>query len=241
MKLFTCLVLLAGLVNPGFGQSAYFIDSLPKTAPYQPVAKKQFVRSLILPTVAILYGASALRSGTLQDWNATVQKNTVAGTGHRTHIDDYLQYTPALAGHVLSIAGIKGKHKLFDRLMIDGIAAGFSITSVLILKQVISEKRPDGSDDRSFPSNHTATAFCSAELLREEYSDVSPWYGIAGYSVAVVTGYLRLYNNNHWLGDVVAGAGIGILSAKLANKLFPLAKRILFGQPKALAFDLTKK
>ena len=241
MKLFTCLVLLAGLVNSGSTQSTYFIDSLPRTAPYQPVAKKQFVRSLILPSAAIMYGAAALRSGTLQDWNATVKKNTVAGIGHRTHIDDYLQYTPALAGHVLSIAGIKGKHKLFDRLMIDGIAAGFSITSVLILKQVISEKRPDGSDDRSFPSNHAATAFCSAELLREEYSDVSPWYGIAGYSVAVVTGYLRLYNNKHWFGDVLAGAGIGIVSAKLANKLFPFAKRILFGRPKALAFDLTKK
>jgi membrane-associated phospholipid phosphatase len=38
--------------------------------------------------------------------------------------------------------------------------------------------------------------------------------------MAATTGYLRMYNNKHWFGDVVAGAGVGILSAKFSYWLF---------------------
>ena len=46
-------------------------------------------------------------------------------------------------------------------------------------------------------------------------------YGIAGYTAAVATAYLRMYNNKHWFSDVVAGAGVGIISTKLAYWLYP--------------------
>ncbi|MOA07759.1 PAP2 superfamily protein [compost metagenome] len=64
--------------------------------------------------------------------------------------------------------------------------------------------------------------------MRQEYKDQSPWYGIAGYSVALATGTFRMYNNKHWFSDVVAGAGIGILSTKLAYWVYPSIKRTLF-------------
>ena len=64
--------------------------------------------------------------------------------------------------------------------------------------------------------------------MRQEYKDVSPWYGIGGYAAAAVTGYLRIQNNKHWLGDVVAGAGVGIISTKLAYWIYPAIKRKLF-------------
>jgi membrane-associated phospholipid phosphatase len=73
-----------------------------------------------------------------------------------------------------------------------------------------------------------AIAFASAELLRLEYKEVSPWYGIGGFAVAGLTAYLRLYNDQHWFGDVVAGAGIGVLSAKLANLLYPWVHKTFF-------------
>ena len=71
-----------------------------------------------------------------------------------------------------------------------------------------------------------------AEFLRQEYKDVSPWYGIAGYVVATGTGFLRIYNNKHWLTDVAAGAGIGILSTKIAYWVHPFVDRKLFGKNK---------
>jgi membrane-associated phospholipid phosphatase len=45
------------------------------------------------------------------------------------------------------------------------------------------------------------------------------WYGISGY-VATGTGFFRMYNDRHWLTDVAAGAGIGIL-CKTAYWLYP--------------------
>ena len=96
------------------------------------------------------------------------------------------------------------------------------------LKKITHIQRPDGSSYESFPSGHTAEAFASAEFLRQEYKDVSPWYGIAGYAAATATGALRIYNNKHWLSDVVAGAGIGIASTKLAYWIYPAIKRKFF-------------
>jgi membrane-associated phospholipid phosphatase len=59
--------------------------------------------------------------------------------------------------------------------------------------------------------------------LWQEYKDVSIWYGISGY-VATGTGFFRMYNDRHWLTDVAAGAGIGILCTKTAYWLYPKCK-----------------
>lgn len=64
-----------------------------------------------------------------------------------------------------------------------------------------------------------------AELVRREYGT---GYGIAAYSVAAGIGVLRIWNDRHWLGDVLAGAGIGILSAEIGWWLLPCGRR-LFG------------
>jgi membrane-associated phospholipid phosphatase len=65
-----------------------------------------------------------------------------------------------------------------------------------------------------------------AELLYQEYKEKSFWYGISGYVVASGTGAFRMYNNRHWLTDVVAGAGIGILSTKVAYWLYPTVNKL---------------
>ena len=45
--------------------------------------------------------------------------------------------------------------------------------------------------------------------------------------MATTVGVLRMYNNRHWLNDVMAGAGIGVLSAHVADWLFPIQKRCI--------------
>jgi membrane-associated phospholipid phosphatase len=103
--------------------------------------------------------------------------------------------------------------------------------AVYTLKHTIQEPLPDDPTKKgygSFPSGHTAEAFMAAEFLWQEYRGRSPWYGIAGYACAAATGYLRLYNNQHWFSDVVAGAGIGIGSTKLAYWIYPKIKKALF-------------
>jgi membrane-associated phospholipid phosphatase len=101
-------------------------------------------------------------------------------------------------------------------------------STVLSLKSITKVERPDGSGFNSFPSGHTATAFAGAEFLWQEYKDVSIWCGISGYLVATETGLFRIYNDKHWLTDVVAGAGIGLLSTKIAYWINPFIQRKIF-------------
>lgn len=74
---------------------------------------------------------------------------------------------------------------------------------------------PDGSNHHSFPFGHTATAFMTATMMSKEYGFKSPWYSIGAYSLATATGLTRMANNKHWLSDILAGAGFGILSTEL--------------------------
>jgi membrane-associated phospholipid phosphatase len=126
-----------------------------------------------------------------------------------------------LSVYALNAAGIHGEHNFKDRtillLMSNVIANG----TVFAVKGWSHERRPDGSDYASFPSGHTAEAFVGAEFMRLEYKNVSPWYGVAGYAMATATGMLRMYNDKHWASDVIAGAGVGIASTRIAYWLYP--------------------
>ncbi len=187
------------------------------------------IKSLILPTAAIAYGFISLGDNGLKKLNLTTK--TEIKEHHSSpvsKIDNYLQYSPAFSVYALNALGVKGKNNFRDRTIIYGLSTIITTAIVTPLKHFTKEQRPDGSGLNSFPSGHTATAFAAAEFMRQEYKDVSPWYGIAGYAAATATAVLRLYNNKHWVGDVVAGAGIGIISTKLAYWIYPSIQRKLF-------------
>ena len=131
-----------------------------------------------------------------------------------THIDDYTQYLPALAVFTLDAAGLKGKTKPQQQLLLYALGNVTATVIVQPMKRIIGRERPNKSDFHSFPSGHTSTAFVAAEFLHQEFGHYSPWISIAGYATAATTGYLRMYNNEHWLGDVLAGAAIGMASTK---------------------------
>lgn len=182
-------------------------------------------KQLIIPTALVTYGIIGQGNNGIRDLNFNIRSQVLANS-NRIGIDDYIQYLPAATNFGLSAIGVEGKHNFKDKLIITATAALIMGTVVTTTKYTVKEVRPDGSAANSFPSGHTANAFMGAELLYQEYKDVSPWYGISGYVVAASTGILRIQNNRHWLTDVAAGAGIGILSAKAAYWLFPLVNKI---------------
>ena len=96
------------------------------------------------------------------------------------------------------------------------------------LKGVTNRERPNGSDNLSFPSGHTSNSFLGAEFMAQELNSKSVYYGIVGYAFATTTGLFRIYHQNHWFSDVVAGAGFGILSTKAAYLLYPYVRNRLF-------------
>lgn len=185
--------------------------------------------SLLLPAALISYGVIALHNPTLQSIDQHIRKVVWVDNPHKQlPLDDYLQYAPGAAVYLLNALGVYGKNNFRDRTVVYLTANALMGITVESLKRAIPAERPDGSGDDGFPSGHTGTAFVAAEFLRQEYKDVSPWYGIGGYAAAVATGYLRVYNDKHWFSELLPGAGIGILSTKVAYWVYPYIRKKLF-------------
>jgi hypothetical protein len=202
-----------------------------QTAKKAPIVSKPIsAKAILIPTAMIGYGAFALSNKELKRLNLTVRKgvweNRNNGNGRPLHIDDFTLAAPAVAVYALNIAGVKGKNNFVDRSLIYGMSILIGNGAASSIKRIADVVRPDSSNTLSFPSGHTTKAFIAAEFMRQEYKHLSPWYGIAAYTVAAGTGFLRMYNNKHWFNDVVAGAGVGILSTRLSYWLYPKLKNV---------------
>ena len=212
------------------------------TPSHQPEAAEAFIRSagsdssyqkessrwphFIAPTAMMAYGIAALKSSALHRVDARVQKEVYANHPHAAfHADDYLIWAPAVTVYGLNAAGIKGEHGLVDRSILYVVSYALARITTSILKKSTHQWRPDNTDFYAFPSGHTTTAFVGAEFLRQEYKGVSPWYGIGGYTTAATAGFLRIYNNKHWLSNTIAGAGLGMASVRLMYWVYPLVRR----------------
>ena len=183
-------------------------------------------KQLIIPAVFIGYGVFGLESGQIKGFNSGLSAEVTEDIDEKTSIDDFSQYLPLASIYGLSMLGVKSKNNTKDKTIILATSYLLMGLTVTIFKKTTSVERPDGTSLNSFPSGHTATAFMGAQLMYQEYKDVSVWYGISGFAVAAGTGAFRMYNNRHWLSDVVAGAGIGILSAKAGYWLFPYTSKL---------------
>ena len=182
----------------------------------------------LVPGTLIGVGIIGLESDWLKYQNKEIKEELLENIDRKFTIDDFSQYVPMAATYGLKLCGVKGKHGYGDLTIILGTAYALMGVTVNVTKNLTKVERPDGSARNSFPSGHTATAFMGAELLRREYWNVSPWIGIAGYAVAAGTGFFRIYNNRHWLTDVLAGAGVGILSVQAAYWLYPAISKTFF-------------
>ena len=143
------------------------------------------------------------------------QRNKHFGSFH-TRLDDYMEYASLPIAYGLDVFGVKSKNDFLNRTAILVKGEILFYASTQLLKSAVSELRPDGSDHRSFPSGHTAQAFATATFLSEEYKERLPWMPYAAYTLAGSTGILRIANNKHYIGDVLFGAGLGLLSMKTA-------------------------
>jgi membrane-associated phospholipid phosphatase len=102
-------------------------------------------------------------------------------------------------------------------------AVGFSAVDTVLLKYIGGRRRPNettspdewfqGGD--SFPSLHVSAAFAIGTVFAESGDDEHRgWRRTIGYGIAGATAYTRLNDNVHWFSDVVAGAAIGMATAR---------------------------
>lgn len=184
--------------------------------------------SLIPPGAAIAYGVLSFSVHPIRQLDFDVQgeiKKT--SPNFNTKAESYFLAAPIVMVYGLNLIGETGKNTFIDRTALLGLSAAYAGVSSLSIKHFSHRLRPNGSDYLSFPSGHTTIAFMGAEFLAQEYSEKSPVYTVIGYTFAVTTGVFRMYNRDHWLSDVVAGAGFGIISTKLAYLSYPYIRNWL--------------
>lgn len=189
-------------------------------------------KKLIIPTALIGYGVASLSVNGLKQLNFSTRDEINEHKPDHIRLDNYTQFAPAALVYGLNAFGVEGKHNFRDRTIIYGTSMLITSAIVVPLKHIVKEERPDQSNNLSFPSGHTAIAFASAQFMFREYKDTNFLLGISGYSFAVFTGVYRMLNDKHWFGDVVGGAGFGILSTELAYWLYPKINNLLGGKNK---------
>ncbi len=221
---------LASAPEPDFvllalDEASFQADSLCGAASSSPFRPTQLIAPTALIGTGIVVHCFAHESldgrlnSTFQSWS----------NGRRAGIDDYLQYIPGIAYVGLTFTGVPCKEGFVDR-MAEGFVAYIAYAAITrTMKGLINSPRPNGRDNKSFPSGHTGTAFVGAELVRMNYG----WgWGAGAYVIAVSVATMRMYNEAHWLSDVLMGAGIGILCAHIGEWLLQPVKN-LFGIPES--------
>ncbi len=160
--------------------------------------------------------------------NQTTEKDDAASLFKKVGEPEVWALVPAVMVGTGLIVRKPGLTRSGLRAVTSAALAG-GITTVL--KWVFGRERPNdpgstvtsfepfnfefASSDASFPSGHTSSAFGFAASLAD---DVHPlWAKIGLYTLATGTAWSRVYNNDHWTSDVIAGAVVGITSAKLVN------------------------
>lgn len=193
-------------------------------------------KQLILPGALVAVGAFGVDNGWFCSLKQDVKKGFQDWRGDkRFHADDKLQYLPVIANVGLGLTGIKSRHPFRERVAATATAYAALGALVNVTKYTVKEKRPDTNARNSFPSGHTATAFMGAELVREEYGNA---WGAGAYAFATGIAFLRLYNDRHWLNDVIGGAGVGMLSARIGYWLLPWERHLLGWDKKDAAMVL---
>ena len=215
---FCACVLLALLAHPASAESRDSVSMADAPCQFRP-------QQLIAPAVLITVGSI----GVTNDWFVDLKNDWRDNLydwrgGNRFHIDDYAQFLPVASNVGLAFVGAKARHPFRERLVVSATGYVVMQSIVTVTKNVVDEKRPDSDAYNSFPSGHTAMAFVGAEMIRKEYGNA---WGAGAYVFASGIGFMRMYNDRHWLNDVIGGAGVGILAANIAYWLLPLERRLL--------------
>ena len=221
------IIALAFLLS--FKGTAQQKDSISSLIKEDKLTHKQF----IIPVVLISGGL--LMKNTPMNTNLQSDFRKVLGEDYHTKIDNYLQYEAVLQIYGGRYLGLNPKHDALHQTINIVVSNAIMGGIVQSMKLSFKELRPDGTDELSFPSGHTATAFTNASVLFFEYKEANIWYASSGYLFAAATGFLRIANNKHYTSDVLAGAGIGT-AVGLAVSCWSPFKSHSFGKNKTHAF-----
>lgn len=137
-----------------------------------------------------------------------------------TNAADYLMWVPSASVYAMDAFHVKTQHTFKEHLILDLGSVLVTGTLGFGMRKISEHISVYNTYHTQFPSGHVANAFRGAEIVHQELKYSQPVLSYSGYVVATGVGLLRLYNKDHLLSEVVAGAGLGILSTKLTYWIF---------------------
>ncbi len=196
-------------------------------------------------TLVPIAGALAFRidhfDNRVSDW-ATNRHPIFGSESTAKDASDYLQ--AGLLGEVFvtALATPSGDdpknwaYSKFRGIAVEGIALGVTAGATTALQNTIHRTRPDGSDSKSFPSNHSSVSFAAATPSNRNLDAISlpneTRLPIQIGNVVLSTGvaWARVEGRTHFPSDVLTGAALGhFLSAFIHDAFMGLPEKQEFG------------
>lgn len=128
-----------------------------------------------------------------------------------------------------AVVGFVGRNPAAMNVAVDGLLASAIASGVVapISKFVVGRARPNAgegpdhftpfSGDASFPSGHATQAFAVASVIAAH--DGRLWVSVVSYGLAGSVGLARVYQDEHWASDVLAGAILGTVVGNAVVKV----------------------
>jgi membrane-associated phospholipid phosphatase len=181
--------------------------------------------ALVIPGTFLIYAALKPAIKGIENIDDTLYNLVLMNHPYfHTNAESYLMWSPTASIYLLDAFKIKARHSFKEHLILDGgsivITGGLGYAMRLISRDV----KVYTTHNTKFPSGHTANAFRGAEMLHQELKYKNELLSYSGYLVATGVGILRIYNKDHLLTEVLAGAGLGISSTKLTYLIFDKIK-----------------
>ncbi len=181
--------------------------------------------TLIVPGTLLLYGAlkPAVRGISNLD-NDILEHIKKSQPGFHTNAEEYLMWEPSASLYIIDAFKQRTKNSFKEHLFLD--AGSIIVTGGIgyLMRKISGNIKVYNMQGTKFPSGHTANAFRGAEILHQELKYNYKLFSYSGYVAAVAVGILRIYNKDHLLTEVLAGAGLGIISSKLTYWIFDKVK-----------------
>jgi membrane-associated phospholipid phosphatase len=107
----------------------------------------------------------------------------------------------------LTAAGIAAYKNDWNGVVDLGLTTLATVGTAYALKNIIREKRPDGSDYQSFPSDTSALASSGSSFLWARYG----WqYGLPAFAASAFVSYSRVEAKKHHWYDTAASTALAI-------------------------------
>jgi membrane-associated phospholipid phosphatase len=198
------------------------------------------LQTLIPAAGAVVFGTTHLDKK-VSNWAS--EHNPIFGSkDNADKASDYLLiplYTETLLTTLITPSGDDPKNWAYWKMKgiaVEGVALGATLGTTALLKDATNRTRPDKSDDKSFPSSHSSSAFSNSTLSNRNLeaislpNEVRVPIQVGNIVVSTFTAWARVEAQKHYPSDVLAGAALGyFLTAFIYDAFLGLPEDMRFG------------